>query len=317
MTPRGHLVVPFLVHRHRFRPAERVERLIPATQGGRSAGRGAHRTFLCCGAVPELIEVEIYRQTATLVLGRRISSVEVVDPFALRHDAVGRSADDVAAAVVGTTVLAIRRQGKLLLVDLGRRAGPEVVLGLRFGMTGRLLVDGRGGIDELLYSSGRDEPAWDRFRVRFAGGGTLSVRDPRRLGTVEIDPDVSMLGVDATELTEGELRRVLAGSSAAVKAKLLDQHAVCGIGNLLADEILWRAGIAPGVAASGIGTARVRRLHAAVHETLAELTERGGSHLGDVMEARRPGGACPHDGAPMRVATIGGRTTWWCPKHQR
>ncbi len=267
--------------------------------------------------MPELIEVEIYRRTASLVLGRRISSVEVVDPFGLRHDPVGRGAADVAATIIGTTVLAVRRHGKLLLVDLGRGSVPDVVLGLRFGMTGRLLVDGRADIDGLLYSSDRDDPAWDRFRVRFAGGGTLAVRDPRRLGTVEIDPDVSVLGVDAAELTENDLRRVLAGSSAAVKARLLDQHAVCGIGNLLADEILWRAGIAPGVAASGIGTARVRRLHAAVHETLTELTERGGSHLGDVMEARRPGGACPRDGSPMRVATIGGRTTWWCPKHQR
>ena len=263
-----------------------------------------------------MIEVEIYRRTATLVIGRRISSVEVVDPFGLRHDPLGRSAAEVAAAIVGTTVFAARRHGKLLLVDLGRGCLPDVVLGLRFGMTGRLLVDGRGGIDELRYSSDRDDPAWDRFRVNFERGGTLAVRDPRRLGTVELDPDVSALGVDATRLTLSDLHRVLAGSSAAVKARLLDQHAVCGIGNLLADEILWRAGVAPGVAASGIGAVRVRRLHAAVHETIAELTGRGGSHLGDVMEARRPEGVCPRDGTPMRVATIGGRTTWWCPKHQ-
>ncbi len=267
--------------------------------------------------MPELIEVEIYRRTATRVLGRRISSVEVVDPFGLRHDPVGRGAADVVATIVGTTILAARRHGKLLLVDLGRGSSPDVVLGLRFGMTGRLLVDGHAGIDELLYSGGRDDPAWERFRVRFEGGGTLAVRDPRRLGTVELDPDVSALGVDATELTLSELRRVLAGSSAAVKARLLDQHRVCGIGNLLADEILWRAGVAPGVSAAGIGALRLRRIHAAVHETIAELTERGGSHLGDVMEARRPGGVCPRDGATMRVATIGGRTTWWCPKHQR
>ena len=266
--------------------------------------------------MPELIEVEIYRRTATLVLGRRISSVEVVDPFGLRHDPFGRGTADVASAIVGTTVLSARRLGKLLLVDLGRDCLPDVVLGLRFGMTGRLLVDGRGGIDELRYSSGRDDPAWDRFRVCFEGGGSLAVRDPRRLGTLELDPDESALGVDATRLTLSALRRVLAGSSTAVKARLLDQHLVCGIGNLLADEILWRAGVAPGVAASGIGALRVRRLYGAVHETLTELTERGGSHLGDVMEARRPGGTSPRDGAPMRVATIGGRTTWWCPKHQ-
>ncbi len=267
-------------------------------------------------AVPELIEVEIYRRTALQVVGHRISSVEVVDPFGLRHDRAGRSVADITAAIIGTAVLGVRRHGKLLLLDLGRRSAPDVTLGLRFGMTGRLLVNGRSDIGELLYTSGRDDAAWDRFRVRLHGGGTLAVRDPRRLGTVELDPDVRSLGVDATEVTLAELRRVLARSSAAVKAKLLDQHAVCGIGNLLADEILWRAAIAPKVAASGIGALRVGRLHAALHETLRELTERGGSHLGDVMEARRPGGTCPRDGASMRVATVGGRTTWWCPKHQ-
>ena len=67
-------------------------------------------------------------------------------------------------------------------------------LGLRFGMTGRLLVDGRAGIDELVYGSVRDEPAWDRFALHFADGGSLVVRDPRRLGGVELDPSVDLLG---------------------------------------------------------------------------------------------------------------------------
>lgn len=273
--------------------------------------------------MPELIEVEIYRQTATQVLGRSIAEVEVIDPFALRHDPAGRTRADVMAAIVGTTVVAARRHGKLLMLELANGSsgrGPaaaDVVLGLRFGMTGRLLVDGRAGIDGLLYTSDRDDPAWDRFRVRFEGGGTLSVRDPRRLGTVELDPDLGPLGIDATELSLTDLRRVLGGSGSAVKARLLDQHAICGIGNLLADEILWRAGIAPNARSSSISAQRAGRLHNAVMETLHELTERGGSHLGDVMEARNPGGRCPRDGAAMRVATIGGRTTWWCPKHQR
>ncbi len=272
--------------------------------------------------MPELIEVEIYRQTATQVLGRTIAEVEVIDPFALRNDPAGRSGADVSSVIIGATVVGARRHGKLLMLDLGHGSrtaglGNDAVLGLRFGMTGRLLVDGRAGIDELLYTSDRDDPAWDRFRVRFEEGGTLSVRDPRRLGTVELDPDLRPLGVDATELTVTELRRVLSGSTAAVKARLLDQHVICGIGNLLADEILWRAGIAPNVVSSSLGLARVRRLHDAVVDTLRELTERGGSHLGDVMEARHPGGRCPRDGTAMRVATIGGRTSWWCPKHQR
>ena len=191
------------------------------------------------------------------------------------------------------------------------------MLGLRFGMTGRLVVDGVSDIDELLYTSDRNDSTWDRFRVRFEDGGSMAVRDPRRLGAVELDPDVSALGPDATVLTVAELRAALRRSSAAVKARILDQRLIAGIGNLLADEILWRAGIAPATPSSSISPARSGRLHATIVDTVTDLTARGGSHLGDVMEARHPGGHCPRDGASMRVAQVGARTSWWCPKHQR
>ena len=81
--------------------------------------------------------------------------------------------------------------------------GGDRRLGLRFGMTGTLLVDGRAGVDRLIYSRERDEPAWDRFTVRFADGGRLVVRDPRLLGGVELDPDESVLGPDALRVTAG------------------------------------------------------------------------------------------------------------------
>lgn len=286
--------------------------------------------------MPELIEVELYRRTATRTIGRTIAAIERLDPFGLRNGSGRTTAAGLEAALVGATVVAARRIGKLLLLDLaasdgaagsaGSASSATDVLGLRFGMTGRLVVDGTADIDELLYSSGRDDAAWDRFRVRFDDGGTMAVRDPRRLGGVELDPDVTCLGPDATAITLADVRAALsrspgsagsAGSRAAVKARIMDQHRIAGIGNLLADEILWRAGIAPGVATSSLSGARIVRLHAAIISTVAELTERGGSHLGDVMEARHPGGLCPRDGAAMRVAQVGGRTSWWCPKHQR
>jgi formamidopyrimidine-DNA glycosylase len=268
-------------------------------------------------AVPELLEVETYRSTAVLSIGRTIAAVEVLDPFGLRHRS--GSPEAVESALVGSMVLAARRRGKLLLLDLGVSpdAAVSATLGVRFGMTGRLLVDDSAGIDGLLYTSDRNEAAWDRFRVRFADGGSMAVRDPRRLGGVELDPDEGVLGPDATELTLTELRLVLKGSAAPVKARIMDQHRIAGIGNLLADEMLWRAGISPKVASNSLTTARVNRLHDAIVATLAELGERGGSHLGDVMEARRPGGLCPRDGTPMTSAQVGGRTSYWCPKHQR
>ena len=267
--------------------------------------------------MPELLEVEIYRSTATRSIGRTIAAVEVLDPFGLRH--CPGSAEAVEAALVGSMVVAARRRGKLLLLDLSTGPGEFVTatLGVRFGMTGRLLVDESAGIDGLLYSSDRNEAAWDRFRVRFVDGGTMAVRDPRRLGGVVLDPDENALGIDATELTPAQLATVLRGSASPVKARLLDQHRIAGIGNLLADEMLWRAGISPKAEAGRLSPARVARLHVAIASTLTELGARGGSHLGDVMEARRPGGLCPRDGTPMKSAQVGGRTTYWCPTHQR
>jgi formamidopyrimidine-DNA glycosylase len=137
------------------------------------------------------------------------------------------------------------------------------------------------------------------------------------LGGVLLDPDESKLGVDVFEARPADVRRALAGSTVALKARLLDQHRIAGIGNLLADEALWRAGLDPGRASASLSAAELRRLHRHLRATVEELTWRGGSHTGDSFAARRPGGRCPRDGRAMQRATIGGRTTWWCPHHQR
>jgi formamidopyrimidine-DNA glycosylase len=194
--------------------------------------------------------------------------------------------------------------------------GEGHTLGLRFGMTGRLLLDGRAGVEHLVYASERDVAAWDRFTVRFRDGGRLVVRDPRLLGGVELDPDESVLGPDALEVTPAELRRALEHSVVALKARLMDQHRLAGVGNLIADELLWRASLAPQRRSGSLTGAEHRRLHRHLHDTLVELIRRGGSHLGDLMPERVPGGRCPRDGTELVRSTVGGRTTWWCPRHQ-
>jgi formamidopyrimidine-DNA glycosylase len=262
--------------------------------------------------VPELPEVEAYRRRALDALDRPIAAVEARDPRYVRGPAgVGA----VELALVGARFAAARRCGKLLVLDLD--ASPTAGrLGVRFGMTGRLLVDGRGPFEQLLYSGSGDEGAWDRFVVCFADGGAMAVRDPRHLGGVQLDPDETRLGPDALTLTPAQLRRALAGSAAPLKARLLDQARVAGIGNLIADELLWRAGLAPARPAGSVGPAELRRLIRHLRATLAELMTRGGSHLGDLMPARHPGGRCPRDGTALVRSTVGGRTTWWCPRHQ-
>jgi formamidopyrimidine-DNA glycosylase len=256
-----------------------------------------------------MIEVEQYRQAADQVVGRTIATVRAPDAWYLKG---ATTAAALRSALRGAEVIGTRRTGKLLLLDTD---GPT--LGLRFGMTGRLLVDGQAPIERLEYSSDRTNPAWVRFALTFDGGGTLELVDPRRLGGVQLDPPEDRLGPDALDLTPSVLRVALARSAAPVKAWLLDQSRVAGIGNLLADEILWRAGVDPARPSRSLSPAEVRRLHRHLIATIAELTARGGSHTGDLQVARQRGATCPRDGAPLLRRTIGGRTTYSCPRHQR
>jgi formamidopyrimidine-DNA glycosylase len=258
-----------------------------------------------------LAEVDAYRRLAAKALERRVAEVVAPDAWYLRG---GLDAGTLSDALVGRRFVDARRLGKLLLLDTDND-GP--VLGLRFGMSGRLLVDGTAGVDELLYSSSQDLERWDRFGVRFADGGDMRIRDPRRLGGVELGPAEDRLGPDALSVTIEHLAEALRRSQAPLKARLLDQARLAGVGNLAADEILWRAGLDPGRPSATLSPAEVTRLHEHLVGTLADLIAQGGSHTGDLQGERHAGGVCPRDGTPLIRRTVGGRTTWSCPKHQR
>ncbi len=96
----------------------------------------------------------------------------------------------------------------------------------------------------------------------------------------------------------------------------MDQSRIAGVGNLAADELLWRAGLDPARPAGALSDAELRRLHRHLRRTMSDLMERGGSHAGDLMAERRVGGVCPKDGTPLIRRTVGGRTTFSCPRHQ-
>ncbi|MBA2282127.1 MAG: formamidopyrimidine-DNA glycosylase, partial [Acidimicrobiia bacterium] len=209
--------------------------------------------------MPEMIEVEMYRRLAEQVVGRTVRRVDAPDAWFLKR---GLEAPELTATLLGRTVVAARRRGKLLLLDTD-----GATLGLRFGMTGRLLVDGGMVVEKLVYGSTREETAWDRFALGFDGGGELRLRDPRRLGGVELDPDEDRLGIDAASLTRAELAALL-GSAAPLKARLMDQARLAGLGNLLTDEALGRAGLDPARPASSLEPAEVRRLHRHIAATL-------------------------------------------------
>ena len=275
--------------------------------------------------VPEIIEVELYRRAAARCVGRTIVTVSAPDEWYLKK---GLTAASLIATAVGASVGDVRRRGKLLLLDLSPRvdegaerlAAPPLAgttIGLRFGMTGRIVIDGRVAMDELEYGSSRLDPAWVRVVFAFDGGGSLAVIDPRRLGAVELEPDEGALGPDAYTVTPTEVAHALGDSNAPVKARLMDQTRVAGVGNLLADETLWRAGIEPARPARTLTSRERARLARALVEVIAELTLRGGSHTGDLQDERHRGGRCPREGAELLRRTVGGRTTYSCPIHQR
>lgn len=259
--------------------------------------------------MPEGVEIEIYRRAAEQVLGRPVASVDAHDDWFCKE---GTTPEALVEALVGVTFNAARRRGKLLILDHA-----EGTLGLRFGMTGRIIVDGDAPIDTLEYSSDRNDPAWDRFVLHFDDGGALRLRDPRRLGGVVLDPDEDALGADVFSITGAELdRRVFVGK-VALKARMLDQSRVAGIGNLIADETLWRSGIDPARAADALDIDDKKRFRRHLAAVLADFVRDGGSHTGKLQPARHRGSLCPKDGAPLDRRTIGGRTTFSCPQHQR
>ncbi len=120
----------------------------------------------------------------------------------------------------------------------------------------------------------------------FEDGGALLIHDPRRFGSLELAPDEERLGPDALSVTRRELATALAvgasrsnATAAPLKARLMDQERLAGIGNLLADEILWRAGLAPG-RRTPLSDDELRVLHTSLRSTLRQLSRRGGSHWG-------------------------------------
>ena len=240
-------------------------------------------------------------------LDREIASVYAPDTWFLKR---GTTPEGVTHALVGNQFTAARRRGKSMFVD----TADGTRLGLHLGMSGRVIVDDDEAGDPLIYASNQRVEAWHRFGVHFADGGSFFLRDPRRLGAVELDPDESRLGPDALTLTLAQLDHALDARTAPVKAVLMDQARIAGLGNLLTDEALWRAGIDPVRQPVNIDRDDRKRLHRAIRDTLRVLARRGGSHTGDMP--RGPDAVCPRDGTPLQRRTVGGRTTYSCPTHQ-
>ena len=277
--------------------------------------------------MPELPDVETARAAIERAgLGRRIAEVDDSDTYVCRPHAPGEIRD----ALLGRKLTAVHRRGKSMWCEtsgVGRshRTGPN--LGLHLGMSGHILItEKNGSVTEggdwmngrygRLADTGKDLSRWDRFTITFADGATLRLFDPRRLGRVRLDPAVEALGPDARTIATVEFATRVGAGRAPVKARLLDQSVIAGIGNLLADEILWQARISPRRPANELSPADLTSLHEAARAAVASAIDKGGSHTGTMIDFRKVGRHCPRCGAELVRATIGSRTTWWCPVEQ-
>jgi len=281
--------------------------------------------------MPELPEVEtVCRVLRHALQGKRISQVEVVrDPLVFS----GLAPKTIEAALLERTVRAVGRRGKFFWLLLNGE-GPTVFGHL--GMSGWVREIGKPGT--RLHGHGKapfeDEQGRPRFLklgVRTRSGSAIVFTDPRRLGRVwlgpspETEPRVQRLGRDAFDdlPSERELRAAFGRRSIPIKALLLDQGLLAGIGNWIADEVLYQASIAPKRSAASLSAAEVRVLRRAIRSVLTRAVNVGADHhrfpKSWLFEHRWGGarGADQIDGQRIVREAVGGRTTAWVPTRQK
>jgi len=274
--------------------------------------------------MPELPEVESARTVIERTALRRvITDVDDSDTYECRPHPPG----EIRAALLGRQLTAVYRRGKSMWCDTSAvldsgpddSGGPE--LGIHLGMSGKIVIaDGRGtevdGGDYWERGRASGDYRYTRFSLAFADGGSLMLIDPRRLGRVRLDPPVEQLGPDARDISPAQFRAAFARGTAPVKARLLDQEAIAGVGNLLADQVLWQAKILPARPVGELSRAEVDRLGRAVRRSVQAAVADGGVHTLPMIAFRRQDSACPRCGTLMTHGTVAGRTTWWCPREQ-
>jgi formamidopyrimidine-DNA glycosylase len=274
--------------------------------------------------MPELPEVETIRLALEPhLVGRRFERVEIHDPRLVRPF----EPTAVAAELEGERVAALERRGKYLIVRF--ESGRALLIHLR--MTGSL---------RHAVGDGLEEDPYRRAVVSLDDGSDVAYRDVRRFGTWllleshEAEPYIDdRVGREPLErsFTSRRLAEQLEGRRAPIKAALLDQRTVAGLGNIYADEALWRARVHPLRPAGELDADEIARITRGIKEALKAGLARQGASLRDYStpdgrrgrmqeEFRvygRAGEPCPRCGTPIDKIKAGGRGTWYCPNCQR
>jgi len=269
--------------------------------------------------MPELPEVETVRRSLRPVIGRRIEAVEVFEARLRRP-----LASDFAHRLSGHVVEDIKRRGKYLLFRL---SGGDTLLA-HLGMSGAL----------LLQAAGVAREAHDHVRLQLSGAAQLTFNDPRRFGLLDLGhgeefPELGNVGPDPLDeaFSLAAFIALTRGRKKPVKNLLMDQRALGGIGNIYANEILFRARVRPGRQAHRLTRAELARLFDATRAVLAHAIALGGSSISDYRDATgrpgyfhlrlavydRAGKPCPRCRTPVRHAVHAGRSSFYCPTCQR
>ena len=260
--------------------------------------------------MPELPEVETFkRYLDNTSLHQRITAVEVRDSYVLKHV----SARELARRLKGLRFENSYRHGKHLFV----LAGDKLWLRLHFGMTGSLEYLNH---DEVL-------PKAARVIFRFGGNCRLAFEDQRKFGEIELIQDLDeflhtrSLGPDALGISLSQFKAIVGKHRGAVKAILLNQQLIAGIGNLYADEILFRARMHPATDAARVSdktlTLLFRAMCHVLEKAIALKTDFDRLPKSWLLTHRGKRGRCPRCGRALKSATIGGRTTWFCTHCQK
>lgn len=262
--------------------------------------------------MPELPEVEtVVRTLAPHAVGRTILDARFLSPHAAGH-----RPEELAARLRGRRIQAVRRAGKFILADLD-----EGILSVHLRMTGKLLLNAVAG-------------PFTRAILELDSGSIL-FDDVRQFGRMEwcaqLPPNVARLGPDPLRVAAGDFSDRLHAHHGRVKALLLNQAFIAGLGNIYVDEALFRARVHPLAQASRVSRPRALGLHAAIVEVLSEAIAAGGSSISDYADAQgrqggfqrfhrvygREGEPCPECGTPIRRIVVGQRGTHFCPRCQR
>jgi formamidopyrimidine-DNA glycosylase len=263
--------------------------------------------------VPELPEVETVVRSLLPLVGRRI----VIAEFRAARILRGADPERMAARLAGRRIDSIRRYGKFILMSL---SGGGYLL-MHLGMTGRLLLDAA--------------PGKHTHAIFTLDGGVLQFDDSRQFGAIEVHEDfparIARLGPEPLEIAAEDFARALRQRRTRVKALLLEQTFVRGVGNIYADEALFRAGIHPLAHTARLRRDRALGLHRALAEVLTEAIAAGGSSISDYVDSggrrglfqvshrvyQRTGEPCVNCGAPIRRLLVAQRSSHFCPRCQK